>query len=236
MPDQHAPQYRYEHAVRATAPKPGHLLATGSFQLDDRSVILSVIEGPENDALGFSGMATNFEHTRLLRFGLRGPLVERLCELPRWPYEHGLRQVFSDPRGQGPSPIGVDGAQVVFSTLRAANRPDPDSGAVAYMLPDGQQVRAAITGYQRDWAHASVGIAVAIWALKTNPAGGQQVTLAVEQDAGMDGRFEVSGAIAFRDSIVGAALAPTAPSARPAATNGHRTTDALVTEALMVST
>jgi len=154
--DQHAPQYRYEHAVRATAPKPGHLLATGSFQLDDRSVILSVIEGPENDALGFSGMATNFEHTRLLRFGLRGPLVERICELPRWPYEHGLRQVFSDPRGQGPSPIGVDGAQVVFSTLRAANRPDPDSGAVAYMLPDGQQVRAAITGYQRGWywAHA----------------------------------------------------------------------------------
>jgi len=62
------------------------------------------------------------------------------------------------------------------------------------------------------------------------------VTLAVEQDAGMDGRFEVSGAIAFRDSIVGAALAPTAPSARPAATNGHRTTDALVTEALMVAT
>jgi len=126
----------------------------------------------------------------------------------------------------------------VFSTLRAANRPDPDSGAVAYMLPDGRQVRAAITSYQRGWywAHLSVGIAVAIWALKTNPTNGQQVTLAVEQDAGMVGQFEVSGAIAFRDSIVGAALAPTAPSARPGATNGHRTTDALATEALIVAT
>jgi hypothetical protein len=238
MPDdQHTPQYRFERAVHATAPKPGHHLATAAFQLDDRSVILSVIEGPENDALGFSGMATDFDRTRLLRFGIRGPLLERLCELPHSPAEQTQRQVFRHPKGEDPSPIGVDGARVVFSSLRAANRADADSAAVAYMLPDGGQVRAALTGYQRGWywGHVTVGIAVAIWVLRADPVDGQHVTLSVEQVASNDGRFEVSGAIAYRDSIMSTSSAPTSATVNPQVTNGHRLTQALATEPLVVA-
>ena len=237
MPDnQPTSQHRFERSVVATAPKPGHQLAQAAFQLADQSVILSVIEGPGNDALGFSGMATNFERTRLLRFGVRGSLWERVCELPRSPQEPSVHQVFRHPRGEDSSPIGVAEARMVFSSLRAAGRPDADSAAVSYLLTDGQAVRPAVTGYQRGWywEHVTVGIATAIWVLRADPVEGQQVTLTVEHVVGGE-RFEVTGAITYRDSIISAAMPAQSASAQPDKTNGHRLTQALAAEPLAVA-
>jgi len=79
-----------------------------------------------------------------------------------------------------------------------------------------------------------VGIATAIWVLRADPVDGQQVTLTVEHVVGGE-RFEVTGAITYRDSIISAAMPAQSASAQPDKTNGHRLTQALAAEPLAVA-
>lgn len=197
--------FRFARQVAPSAPKPGHHLATASFQMDKELFILWVIEGPPNDAFGFLGMASSFEATRKLRFAIRGPLIERLNDLPQPPFERGLVYRFSPTAGGEQERIVLQQATTVFSGLRAENRADPDSAAVAYDLFGGVRVLAAITGFQRGWYWQVLtpAVGLAIWALRTNPADGQAIELSVQQDSdGVGGRVAVTGTVTFRDSIL----------------------------------
>src|SRR5262249_54011889 len=144
--------------------------------------------------------------TRMLRFSVHGPLIERLNDLPRQPYQPVLTHRFR-PIGDGPaSDVVIAAATAVFSNVRAADRMDPDSAAVAYDLFDGERVTAAITGYQRGWYWELlvVSVGLAIWVNSALPGDGQAIELTVEQQAGgADSLFEVSGAVAYRASLSG---------------------------------
>jgi hypothetical protein len=73
-----------------------------------------MIEGPDNDACGFLGMATDFHRTQVLRFGFRGSLIERLNDLPYSPDHHGARYSFRQMHDGKPSPIVVEAATTVL--------------------------------------------------------------------------------------------------------------------------
>src|SRR2546428_9119163 len=130
MADNETPRLRFARDVAASAPKPGFHLATISVDLAGESVILWVIEGPHNDSVGMLGMRTDFERTRLLRFSVRGSLFEGLNGMYPLPSDRGFLVNFYGRQGAEPSPIGVERADVVFSSLRAYDRPDPDSAAI----------------------------------------------------------------------------------------------------------
>lgn len=217
MADNSASEYRFAQDVAPSAPKPGFHLATISFQLGNQVTILWVVEGPRNDTIGMVGNRTDFERTYLLRFSLQGSLFEALNGLYPLPSDRALVLNFHHPERHGRSPIGVERAITVFSSLRAYGRADADSAAVSYFLSGGEansgghahgdRVTATITGYQRGWAYQQVVTAgaCALWVLETNPASGSEVTFTVEQDAGASpGRFaEVTGDVRFRNTIMG---------------------------------
>jgi hypothetical protein len=208
--EQEDTEYRFTRDVRQVAPRVGHHLGTGVFQLGNEEVIVWLVEGPQNDSVGVIGMATDFERTRLMSFAFHGPLFEQLNQLPPAPYDRGLRLRF---RGLGdqPSPVLVERADVVFSNLRAAGNPDPDSAAIAYRLRGDQgaaRVLVALTGYQRGWLifAAIVALALVVWVERSRPSSveGREVALAVEEEReGPGGRFRVEGTIAQRASLMG---------------------------------
>lgn len=204
--DQASPHHRFAREVSAGAPKPGHDLATAAFHLGDETYLLHVVEGPLADTVGFLGMATNFDRTRLVRFALHGPLVERLDDLPRShtqptvthrvrPFEERLTQAQAS---------AVERATTVFSTMRAANGVDPEAAVVAYDLVGGERVVATITGYHRGWywdlVIVLVGLAIAI--LRAGRRAGEVVELTVEQELA-GSVHEVSGGVAVRESLSG---------------------------------
>jgi len=210
MSDTNQSEYRFAQDVALTAPKPGFHLATISFQVRDEVTILWVIEGPRNDEIGIVGNRTNFERTYVLRFSLRGSLIETVNGMYPLPYQRTMVFNFYQPDGQRPSPIGVDTATTVFSSLRAAGRPDPDSAAVTYSLSGRplayahqNQVMAAITGYQRGWAHDQVVVAgaCALYVISTPDAIGSAVTLTLEQVTGGLPAV-ITGNVGFGDSIM----------------------------------
>ena len=206
-------QYRFERDVRERAPKPGHHLATASYVLGGESVVLWVVEGPENDAMGFIGMATDFTRTRLLRFSLRGSLIEQLNGLPSSPCDRRLTYRFSNDWPSKSPSIVVKDAISVFSSVRAPGRAEPDGAAVAYSLETGDQVVAAITGYQRGWYWQVVVVSVglSLWVMRDNPAEGAMVVVTCQQDAGRpEGVYEVSGAVTYRASTIAAPAHPSA--------------------------
>lgn len=199
-----SPTHRFARAVSAVAPKPGHDLATASFQLGDESFVLHVVEGPAADSIGFLGIATNFERTRLLRFALHGSLIERLDDLPRASQHPAVTHRFS-PRGRTQaSDIVVERVTTVFSNLRAANGVDPEAAMVAYDLGGGERVSVAITGYQRGWYWdvLIIAVAFAIVLLVAPREEGDPIEVTVEQEAGAS-RFQVSGSLRFRESLSG---------------------------------
>ncbi len=216
MSDTNQTEYRFAQDVALTAPKPGFELAAFSFQFRDEVTWVSLVEGPQNNSIGVVGNRTDFERTYLLRFSLQGSLFEALSGMYPPPYEKALVLNFSAPDRGGESPIGVESATAVFSSLRASGRPEADSAAVSYLLSSGEsdagerargdRVMATITGYQRAWGYQHVITAGAciIWVLLTNPTTGRELTLTVEKDAGASpGRFlEVTGAVRFRDTIM----------------------------------
>jgi len=210
MSDTNQTEYRFAQDVALTAPKPGFHLATISFQVKNEVTILWVIEGPQNDAIGMVGNRTDFERTHLLRFSLKGSLIETVNGMYPLPYQRTMVFNFYQSDGQRPSPIGVERATTVFSSLRAAGRPDPDSAAVTYSLSDGpleyaeqDQVMAAITGYQRGWAHDQVVVAgaCALYVISTPGAIGSDVGLTLEQDTGGLPAL-ITGNVGFRDTIM----------------------------------
>lgn len=211
MSDTNQSEYRFAQDVALTAPKPGFHLATISFQVRDEVTILWVIEGPQNDEIGMVGNRTNFERTYLLRFSLKGSLIETVNGMYPLPYQRTMVFNFYRPDGKGASPIGVGKATTVFSSLRAAGRPDPDSAAVTYSQLSGgpldyapqDQVMAAITGYQRGWAHDQVVVAgaCALYVISTPDAIGRDVTLTLEQDTGGLPAV-ITGNVGFRDTIM----------------------------------
>lgn len=214
MADVHNPSpFRFAREVAPNAPKPGHHLATASFQMGKDAFVLWVIEGPPNDAFSFLGFSTNFETTRKLRFAIRGPLIEKLNDLPQSTFDRGLSYRFRPAGDEQPSRLLLDRATTVFSSLRSPNRIDPDSAAIAYELVGGDRVVAMVTGYQRGWYWQAItpAIGLAIWALRTDAKEGDTVRLAVEQDSeGPAGRFEVTGTAIYRESILAQLLEPPA--------------------------
>jgi hypothetical protein len=229
MAENETPRLRFARDVAASAPKPGFHLATISLDLRGESVILWVIEGPDNDSVGLLGMRTDFQRTRLLRFSVRGSLLEALNGMYPLPSDRGLVMHFYGEDDSEPSPIGVERADVVFSSLRAYDRPDPDSAAVRYTMSssktgepagndsaslerEGARVIAAITGYQRGWAYHPVitAGACALWVLERRPEEGSSVDLSVRLDLGSEpGRFfEVSGDVLVSYTVMAAAGGP----------------------------
>jgi hypothetical protein len=213
MDEQNPSEFRFARQVNQTAPMSGHHLATASFQLREEMMIFWVVEGPQNDAVSFMGMATNFERTRLLGLSLYGSLFERLNQMAPSPYAHGLRFRFTS-EGGGPSPIPIQEAIAVFSGLRATDRPDPDSASVAYRLGDAydnERVLAAVTGFQRGWFFAVVLIAVGLLLGmellaegEQAPTEGQAFSLGVElDDGGFGALIVVEGTVATRVSLIG---------------------------------
>jgi hypothetical protein len=198
------PNHRFARAVSAIAPKPGHDLATASFQLRDESFVLHVVEGPDADSVGFLGLATNFERTRALRFGLHGSLIEHLDDLPR-ASQHPMATYRFGTRGRSQaSDLVVERVTAVFSNLRAANGVDPEAAMVAYELAGGERVPVAITGYQRGWYWdlLIISVAFAIVVLVAAREEGGAIEVTVEQEAG-GAVFQVSGSIEFRESLRG---------------------------------
>lgn len=216
MSDKNPSEYRFAQDVALSAPKPGWRLADVSLQFRGEVTWVSLVEGPQNNTIGVVGNRTDFERTYLLRFSLQGSLFEALSGLHTMPSERAVVLNFFAPGREGQSPIGVESAVTVFSSLRASGRPDADSAAVSYLLSGGQsdaseparedRVMAAITGYQRGWGydHIITAGACILWVLSTNPAPGRELTFTVEKDAGVSpGRFsEVTGAVRFRDTIM----------------------------------
>jgi len=196
--------YRFARAVSAVAPKPGHDLATASFQLGDESFVLHVVEGPHANSVGFLGLATNFERTRVLRFALHGSLIERLDDLPRASLHPVVTHRFT-PRGRTQaSDLVVERVATVFSNLRAANGVDPEAALVAYQLAGGERVSVAITGYQRGWYWDLLitAVAFAILVLLAPREEGEAIEVGVEQEAG-GSLFQVAGSLRFRESLSG---------------------------------
>jgi hypothetical protein len=226
MAENETPRLRFARDVAAGAPKPGFHLATMCLDLKGESVILWVIEGPDNDSVGMLGMRTDFERTRLLRFSVRGSLFEALNGMYPLPSDRGLVMNFFGDDDSQPSPLGVDRADIVFSSLRAYERQDPDSAAVRYSLSgqtaaesagggtaggereDGRVV-AAITGYQRGWAYHPIitAGACALWVLDRRPEEGTSLDVTVQLDFGTEpGRFfEVSGDLLVTYTVMAAA-------------------------------
>ncbi len=214
MADNQSSEYRFARDVSPTAPKPGFHLATISYQRGDHVTILWVVEGAMNNTIGILGNRTDFERTSLLRFSLQGSLIEALNGLYPLPSERAMVLNFYHPEREEQSPIGVESAVTVFSSLRTAGRPDADSAAVSYVMngsesDDGaDRVLAAITGYQRGWAFEQVVTAgaCALWVLEKRPPSGRQVSLTVEQDVGASpGRFaDVTGDVTFSNTVMSA--------------------------------
>jgi hypothetical protein len=215
MDEQNLSEYRFARYVSQTAPMSGHHLATASFHLREEMMIFWVVEGPQNDAFSLMGMATNFERTRLLSYGFYGSLFERLNQMAPSPYAHGLRLRFTS-QGGGPAPLPVQEAIAVFSGVRATDRPDPDSAAVAYQLGDAHgngQVLAAITGYQRGWflppVLVAVGLSLGVELDQTlagpqAPTKEQVIWLGVEADrGGLGALIDVQGTVTTRASLFG---------------------------------
>jgi hypothetical protein len=202
--DETRPNHRFAREVSAVAPKPGHDLATASFQLGDETYALHVVEGPAADAVGFLGIATNFERSRVLRFALHGSLVERLDDLPRVQYQPTVTHRILPFGDTLPSDAVVERATTVFSSLRAANGVDPEAAIVGYELVGGERVSATITGYQRGWYWdlVVVVVALAIAALRTGRRAGEAIEVTVEQELG-GSLFQVSGAVSLRESLSG---------------------------------
>lgn len=201
--DREPPHYRFAREVSAAAPKPGHDLATASFQLGDETYVLHVVEGPRADTVGFLGFATDFDRTRLVRFALHGTLVERLDDLPRAHHQPALRHLIRPLDENVPSGAFVfERATTVFSGLRAANGVDPEAAIVAYDLVGGGRATATITGYQRGWYWELVIVVVglAIAAIAAGRTAGEPIQVTVEQEAG-GSLFQVSGAVAYRESL-----------------------------------
>jgi len=203
--EQASSHYRFAREVSAAAPKPGHDLATASFQLDGDAYVLHVVEGPRADTVGFLGISTNFERTRQVRFALHGSLVERLDDLPRAHTQPQVTHRVRPPEereAQAWSPV-VEQSTTVFGSLRAANGIDPESAIVAYDLP-GERVVATITGYHRGWywdlVIVVVGLAIAF--LRAGRRVGEPVQVTVEQELA-GAVHEVSGAVAVRESLSG---------------------------------
>ena len=198
------PNHRFARAVSAVAPKPGHDLATASFQLRDESFVLHVVEGPAADSVGFLGIATNFDRTRLLRFALHGSLIERLDDLPRASQHPTVTHRFSPGGRSQASDMVVERATTVFSNLRAANGVDPEAAMVAYELAGGERVAVAITGYQRGWYWdlLIIAVAFAILVLLVPRAEREAIEVTVEQQAGAS-LFQISGSLGFRESLSG---------------------------------
>jgi hypothetical protein len=194
-------QYRFAREVSAAAPKPGHDLATASFQIGDDTYVLHVVEGPAADTVGFLGYATDFARSRIVRFALHGSLIERLDDLPR---THLLTTVTHRLSPVGDRDVVVERATTVFSNLRAANGVDPESAIVAYDLIGGERVIVTITGYHRGWYWELVinVIALAIVALLAGRTAGETIEATIEQDAG-GSVYRVSGAATFRESLSG---------------------------------
>lgn len=198
------PNHRFARAVAAVAPKPGHDLATASFQLGDESFVLHVVEGPAADAVGFLGIATNFERTRLLRFALHGSLIERLDDLPRASQQPSVTHRFRPGGRTQAADLVVERVTTVFSNLRAANGVDPEAAMVAYELAGGERVSVAITGYQRGWYWdlLIIVVAFAIAVLVSPRPAGDTMEVTVEQEA-PGSLVQVSGSLGFRESLSG---------------------------------
>lgn len=205
MADEPASMHRFAREVSAAAPKPGHDLATTSFQLEGETYVLHVVEGPRADTVGFLGFATNFDRTRLVRFALRGPLVERLDDLPRVQQQSSVSHRMGPVR-QAPSQeaMPVERATTVFSSMRGPNGIDPESAIVAYDLVGGERVVATITGYRRGWywdlVIVVIGLAIAI--IVSGRSTGEAVEVAVEQELG-GARFQVAGSVSLGESLSG---------------------------------
>lgn len=149
-PDTPAPprRYRFHRDVDRVAPKPGHELATLTFERDGRHFVLWMIEGPENDTLTFRMMETDFETTRYSRFKVAGTAIEVLSDLPYSAQQH---RVDYEIEHQGGSGMAMEKARVVYSTVRAPNGEDPDVAVMRVSGADGDCV-VTITNLRRAWA------------------------------------------------------------------------------------
>jgi hypothetical protein len=183
MPSQTQGPFRFSRDVDQIAPKPGHHLGTASFQLGDETHLLWIIEGPENDALCFKGMATDFNGSRVYKFKLRGSMLEAAGDLPYSPYDRQLKFQF---RMSG-APINLKEGTVIFTGVRAPNGLDPDGALMLFTTTKkGDTIRVALTDLRRGWhpvvVIVGIGLALACGGCATPPPGAE---VTVTESAGV---------------------------------------------------
>ncbi|MEM1178766.1 MAG: hypothetical protein AAGM22_10515 [Acidobacteriota bacterium] len=150
IPDPSHQDVRYRHArdTSLAAPKPGHHLGTASFRLGDQSVVQWLVEGPENNAISYTALVTDFELTRYLRYRVAGSAVEALNDLPFSPFTPRLDL---DIELEGVGDFSVTGVRIVFSKMRAPNGVDPDLAIARFSRPGAPDLRIVISELRRGW-------------------------------------------------------------------------------------
>lgn len=199
--------YRFNRDVDALAPKPGHHLGTLTFNQGDERVVLWMIEGPDNDTLNFRGMATDFEETRLFRFGIRGPGIEQLNELPHDPNARGLDLDLS----LEDDAVSPTRARVVYSPMRSPDRDEPDCALIRFDTASGASIDVTVAELRRGWS-PTLTVAGAALALGACVAGARRFGPRYLQVRDRDARVRVEGGYELSASIAASPDRPAAPA------------------------
>ena len=149
---------RFGRETDAAAPRPGHLLGTFSFAMGGENALMWILEGPENNALSYMAMATDFNLTRFVRFRLRGGAIQSLNDLPYSAYE---RRVSAEIDLGVETPTRVTGLDLVYSSVRGPNGIDPDAALICVRTEDGH-VHGALTELRRAWWPFLTGFGAAL--------------------------------------------------------------------------
>ncbi|MEM6794408.1 MAG: hypothetical protein AAF725_10520 [Acidobacteriota bacterium] len=147
-PSQDVRHHRHARDTSTMAPKPGHHLGTASFTVGDQSVILWLIEGPENDTISVNAMLSDFDLTRYLRFRIEGTAIEALNDLPFSPAQPRLEL---ELEVLGTSDLQPTSALILFSTMRAPNGRDPDAAIARFHTESRGDLVLFITELRRGW-------------------------------------------------------------------------------------
>ena len=126
--------FRFTRETSSNAPKPGHHLGDISYTYNGESVSVYAIEGGQNNALSFTGLATNFASTRLLSFSLAGNFRELLDCMPYSPHNNSQIFEYSDfvvktDKGEHVE-FPFTQAKVIYTRVRSGSGVDPDGGVI----------------------------------------------------------------------------------------------------------
>jgi hypothetical protein len=117
-----------------------------------------LVEGPRNDAVSILAEKATFSAGlpgEMRQWGLNyhGSLIEQMNQVFVSPYAAGLQLTLTRSPGSANPNFPNWHAGVTYSSMRAVDRPDPDSAMVSYVFtePPNETIMAAITGYQRGW-------------------------------------------------------------------------------------